>query len=75
MPPISVVMQADGALQQNRCLYSSQRALHALEKQKWVPEVVMGSQNNQTGSAATDMMNLLMLKTAQDLNLDMKMKK
>ena len=70
-------MQADGALQQKIDAYIqvNERYAEALEKQKWVPEVVMGSQNNQTGSAATDMMNLLMLKTAQDLNLDMKMKK
>ena len=72
-----LVMQADGALQQKIDAYIqvNERYAEALEKQKWVPEVVMGTQNNQTGSAATDMMNLLMLKTAQDLNLDMKMKK
>ncbi len=72
-----LVMQADGALQQKIDAYIqvNERYAEALEKQKWVPEVVMGTQNNQTGSAATDMMNLLMLKTARDLNLDMKMKK
>jgi hypothetical protein len=72
-----LVMQADGALQQKIDAYIqvNERYAEALKHQKWVPEVVMGSQGSQTGSAATDMMNLLMLKTARDLNLDMQMKK
>ena len=52
MPLISrLVMQADGALQQKIDAYIkvNERYAEALEKQKWVPEVVMGSQNNQTG--------------------------
>ena len=70
-------MQADGALQQKIDAYIkvNERYAQALEKQKWVPEVVMGSQGSQSGNAATDMMNLLMMKTARDLNLDMQMKK
>ncbi len=72
-----LVMQADGALQQKLDAYVTinQRYAEALEKQKWVPEVVMGSDGGSSGSSATDMMNLLMMKTARELSLDMSIKK
>ncbi|MBM75214.1 MAG: hypothetical protein CMK59_07420 [Proteobacteria bacterium] len=72
-----LVMQADGALQQKLDAYVkiNERYAQALEKQKWVPEVVMGGDGGSSGSSATDMMNLLMMKTARELSLDMSIKK
>jgi len=70
-----LVMEADGALTMKLEAYKAVMA-HAYSefgKQKWVPEIQMGS-GGATGSAATDMINLLSVKTAKDLGLDMTMK-
>lgn len=66
------VMQADGALTQKLGAWISvnERYAEAIEKQKWVPEVQMGSSGN-SGNAAQDLLSLFLAKTARDLNLDM----
>lgn len=69
------VMEADGALAQKLDAFVriNERYAQAIEKQKWVPEVMMG-QNANTGSAANDLVNLFLTKTARDLSLDMSLK-
>lgn len=72
-----LVIQADGALEQKLAAYVEVQANYAREfgKQKWVPEVMMGNANasGTSGSAAQDLMDLLSIKAAKDLSLDMKM--
>ncbi len=71
-------MEADGALQAKLNTYEKvqNRFAEAIEKQKWVPEVMMGSSggNVANGGAAVDLINLLNVKTAKELSLDMRMK-
>jgi regulator of protease activity HflC (stomatin/prohibitin superfamily) len=71
-----IVMQADGALSQKLEAFIAVNAVYAKEfgKQKWVPELQMGS---TAGSAnpATDLISLLVTKTAKDLSLDTGLKK
>jgi hypothetical protein len=50
------------------------RYAEAIEKQKWVPEIQMGTAGQNTGSAANDLIDLLKAKTAKELNLDMTVK-
>ena len=71
------VMEADGALAQKLEAFVriNERYAQAIEKQKWVPEVMMGQGGSTSGSAANDLMNLFMTKTARDLSLDMSLKK
>lgn len=76
-----LVMQADGALKQKLDTYERVMA-NAWKnigsyKGKWVPEIVMGQPGGSTGgnNSAQAFMDLMMVKTAKDLNLDMKMKK
>ena len=66
------VMQADGALTQKleAWIAVNERYAAAIEKQKWVPEVQMGS-SGDSGNAAQDLLSLFLAKTARDLNLDM----
>jgi len=70
-----LIYQADGALQQKLDTYKyvNDRYAIAISKQKWVPEVQMGSTSG-TGSSANDLISLLMTKTAKDLSLDMSVK-
>lgn len=70
----SKVMQADGALQQKLDVYErvNNRYAEAIEKQKWVPEIVMGS--SSSGTTASALVDLFTVKTAKELNLDMSMK-
>lgn len=67
-------MVADGALTQKLKTYENVMGKFAEEfgKQKWVPEVVMGSNSTSSGSnnAATDLMNLLTVQTAKQLKVD-----
>jgi hypothetical protein len=72
------IMEADGALAQKLETYEKVAAKFAVEfgKQKWVPEMVMGSGSGAGASqvnAAQDMIQLLTAKTAKDLQLDMSM--
>jgi len=71
------VMEADGALAQKLEAFVriNERYAQAIEKQKWVPEVMMGAGGSSSGSAANDLINLFMTKTAKDLSIDMAMKK
>lgn len=74
-----LVMKADGALAQKIEAYKYVADRYATEfgKQKWVPEIQMGAsgtgENNGALNAMT-MIDLLMVKTAKDLKLDMDMK-
>ena len=70
-----LAMNADGALELKLKTYESVMAKFASEfaKQKWVPELQMGTNGTTTnGNAAVDMINLLTVKTAKDLGLDLK---
>jgi hypothetical protein len=71
-----IVMQADGALSQKLETYQvvMNRFAEAIEKQKWVPEVQMGSAASG-GSAAMTLIDMLGVKAAKDLALDMNVKK
>jgi len=71
-----LVMSADGAL---TAKLEAWKAVHiryaeAIEKQKWVPDIQMGSNGNTTGSAATDLIEMLKAQTAKELKLDMTVK-
>lgn len=70
-----IVMEADGALAQKLATYEKvmSRFASAIEKQKWVPEVQMGDSGNG-GSAAMTLIDMLGVKAAKDLALDMKVK-
>jgi hypothetical protein len=71
------IMQADGALQVKLEVYKA--VMHdAFEAVKgyqgnWVPGVVMAGagSNGHTGNGAMDMINLMSVKAAQDLNLNL----
>ena len=71
-----LVMEADGALQQK--LETYQRVMgyfaSAIEKQKWVPEIQMGAGvgGSDGGDAAMKLIEMLSVKTAKDLALDLK---
>ena len=71
------VMQADGALAQKLEAFVriNERYAEAIEKQKWVPEVMMGGTGANSGSAANDLVNLFMTKTARELSIDLGLKK
>lgn len=71
-----LVMSADGALTAKLEAWKEvhMRYAEAIEKQKWVPEIQMGSQANATGSAATDLIEMLKAQTAKELKLDMSVK-
>lgn len=66
------VMEADGALTQKLEAYKAVQFKWAEEvgKQKWVPEVQMGA-SSTGGNPAVDLMNLLSVKAARDLSLDL----
>ena len=71
-----LVMSADGAL---TAKLDAWKAVHiryaeAIEKQKWVPDIQMGSNGNASGSAATDLIEMLKAQTAKELKLDMTVK-
>jgi len=71
------VMEADGALAPKLEVYKAVMFEFAKEfgKQKWVPEVMMGGGSGAEGAnSALTMMELLSVKTAKDLALDMSMK-
>jgi hypothetical protein len=72
-----IVMQADGALSQKLATYEAvmSRFAAAIEKQKWVPEVQMGATPGSGGSAAMTLIEMMGVKAAKDLALDMDVKK
>ena len=69
-----IVMQADGALAQKLVTYERvmNRFASAIEKQKWVPEVQMGDSNGSGGANAMTLIEMMGVKAAKDLSLDMK---
>jgi len=71
-----LIMGADGALTQklDAYKYAIDRMASAVEKQKWVPEIQMGNAGTQASTGAQQMIDMLMIKVAKDLSLDMKMK-
>lgn len=71
-----IVMQADGALAQKLATYETvmSRFAAAIEKQKWVPEIQMGATSGG-GDAAMTLIDMLGVKAAKDLALDMNIKK
>lgn len=71
-----IVMQADGALAQKLETYERvmSRFAQAVEKQKWVPEIQMGASENG-GSNAMTLIEMMGIKAAKDLSLDMAIKK
>jgi len=72
-----LVMEADGALAQKLMTYEKvmNRFAQAVEKQKWVPEIQMGMTADGSavggGSSATALIDMLSVKTAKDLALDL----
>lgn len=73
-----LVIEADGALAQKLETYESvmSRFAEAIEKQKWVPEVQMGSgSGSDGGSNAMTLIEMMSVKAAKDLALDMSVKK
>ena len=70
-----IVMEADGALTQKLVTYERvmARFATAIEKQKWVPEVQMGS-SESGGTTAMTLIEMMGIKAAKDLALDMKIK-
>ena len=71
-------MEADGALQPKLDAWKEATIAGYKEfgKQKWVSEITMGA-DGTTGvqsSAATDLMNLMMINNAKQISLDMSMK-
>lgn len=71
-----LVMSADGALTAKLEAWKevNMRYAQAIERQKWVPEIQMGSTSSANGSAASDLIELLKAQTAKELKLDMTMK-
>ncbi|VAW73575.1 hypothetical protein MNBD_GAMMA10-858 [hydrothermal vent metagenome] len=72
-----IVMQADGALAQKLATYERvmSRFAEAIEKQKWVPEIQMGGGASNGGSNAMSLIEIMGVKAAKDLALDMKINK
>ena len=74
-----LVMTADGALKQKLATYEKVMGKFAEEfgKQKWTPEISINSgpsNGDSTGSKVNELINMLTIKTAQDLQLDTAMK-
>lgn len=73
-----LVIQADGALAQKLETYERVmgRFAAAIEKQKWVPEVQMGAgDGGDGGSNAMTLIEMMSVKAAKDLALDLSVKK
>lgn len=70
-----LVMEADGALAQKLATYERvmNRFAQAIEKQKWVPEVQMGG-SSKGGDNAMTLIEMMSVKAAKDLALDLKVK-
>ncbi len=71
-----LIYEADGALQQKLDAYVKVMTVLSKElgKQKWVPDITMngsGTGGSADGNAAAGFMNLWMMKTTQDLGVEM----
>jgi hypothetical protein len=71
-----LVMSADGALAAKLETWKSvnMRYAEAIEKQKWVPDIQMGANQQGSGSSANDLIDMLKAKTARELRLDLSVK-
>lgn len=71
-----LIMESDGALTQKLATYEKVMgyAFSEFSKQKWTPEIQMGAGGSPAGQGAMDFINLLTVKAAKDLGLDMTMK-
>jgi hypothetical protein len=72
-----LVMEADGALKQKLETYTEVQRIwaEAIKANKIVPDVVMGgSGHDGTSNSATQLIDMLNVKTARELSLDMSMK-
>ena len=71
-----LVIEADGALAQKLATYERVmgRFASAVEKQKWVPEIQMGADTGSGGTNAMALIELMGVKAAKDLSLDMSIK-
>ncbi len=71
-----LIMGADGALKQKLDVYKEVNKMYAeaISKQKWVPDTVIngGGSNGKGYNGAQDFVNMLMIKTAQDLKVKVK---
>jgi regulator of protease activity HflC (stomatin/prohibitin superfamily) len=72
-----LVIEADGALAQKLATYEKVmgRFASAIEKQKWGPEVQMGDSGNDGGSNAMTLIEMMSVKAAKDLSLDLRVNK
>lgn len=70
------VMLADGALDKKLKALVEMNLNYAVNfgKQKWTPEIDMSGSSGKKSNKAVDLIDLLMVKTAKDLNLDMSIK-
>ena len=70
------VMEADGALKEKLAAYVEVNTYYAqaIAKNKWVPDIQMGSGTGADSNAAEQLISLLMTKTAKDLSLDLSTK-
>lgn len=71
-----LLISANGALEQKLSAYVTVNKMYAdaMSKQKWVPEIMMGSASSTGGNAAS-LVDMFMAKTAKDLSLDLKIAK
>ncbi len=71
-----LVMQADGALDKKLAALVTMNGAYAeaLGKNRLVPDIQFGTQEGEGSSGATDLINMLMVKTAKDLALDITVK-
>lgn len=71
-----LVMEADGALDAKLQAWVKSQEVWAKSvatyQGQWVPSVVMGKSDQQSGNGAQAMVDMLTIKTAKDLGLDMR---
>lgn len=75
-----LVMNADGAMEKKLATYEKVNAMYADAIAKyqgsWVPQIAMGANGtNSTSNGSQDLINLLTVKTAKDLGLDMSIRR
>lgn len=72
----TLIMAADNQLEKRleAWLKAQEMYANAISKQRWVPEIQMGASGGDK-NAALDLVQLLTVKTAKDLGLDMSMQK
>lgn len=73
----TLIMAADNQLEKRLDAWLKAQELYAnaIAKQRWVPEIQMGATTGTQGNAALDLVQLLTVKTAKELGLDITMQK